>query len=162
MHEMSIAQSILDIALEEIAKQGCDRLDLIRVECGALGRRGAGFAAILLRGPGAGRAACGRPARTGDHPPVVALLHLRADLRRRGAGSPLAAVSGRAAPWQATRWCRARSCRSVIWKPPSARARIHKPTACGHAAARRALRKRAGVPGGNDANSCGAQRSGSQ
>ena len=36
MHEMSIAQSILDIALEEIAKQGCDRLDLIRVECGAL------------------------------------------------------------------------------------------------------------------------------
>ncbi|MDY4672075.1 MULTISPECIES: hydrogenase maturation nickel metallochaperone HypA [Desulfovibrio] len=33
---MSIAQSILDIALEEIAKQGCDRLDLIRVECGAL------------------------------------------------------------------------------------------------------------------------------
>ena len=34
--------------------------------------------------------------------------------------------------------------------------------ACGHAAARRALRKRAGVPGGNDANSCGAQRSGSQ
>ena len=36
MHEMSIAHSILDIALEEIAKQGCDRLDLIRVECGAL------------------------------------------------------------------------------------------------------------------------------
>ena len=36
MHEMSIAQSILDIALEEIAKQGCARLDLIRVECGAL------------------------------------------------------------------------------------------------------------------------------
>lgn len=33
---MSIAQSILDIALEEIARQGCDRLDLIRVECGAL------------------------------------------------------------------------------------------------------------------------------
>lgn len=36
MHEMAIAQSLLSMAEEEIARQGCTRLELVRVDYGAL------------------------------------------------------------------------------------------------------------------------------
>ena len=36
MHEMSIAQSLLKMAEEEIARQGCTRLEVVNVKYGAL------------------------------------------------------------------------------------------------------------------------------
>ena len=36
MHEMAIAQSLLAMAEEEIARQNCTRLEMVRVEYGAL------------------------------------------------------------------------------------------------------------------------------
>ncbi|MDR3361580.1 MAG: hydrogenase maturation nickel metallochaperone HypA [Desulfovibrio sp.] len=36
MHEMAVAQSLLDMVEEEIARQGCRRLDVAYVEYGAL------------------------------------------------------------------------------------------------------------------------------
>ena len=36
MHELALAQGMLDIALEELARHNCTRLKLLRVEVGAL------------------------------------------------------------------------------------------------------------------------------
>ncbi|MFC4679370.1 hydrogenase maturation nickel metallochaperone HypA [Desulfovibrio legallii] len=36
MHEMSIAQSLLQMAVEEISHRGCSRLQVVSVACGAL------------------------------------------------------------------------------------------------------------------------------
>lgn len=36
MHELSLAEGMLDIASQELAKHGCTRLKLLRVEVGAL------------------------------------------------------------------------------------------------------------------------------
>lgn len=36
MHEMSVAQNLLEMACAEAARQNCDRLLKIRVECGVL------------------------------------------------------------------------------------------------------------------------------
>ena len=36
MHEMSLAMNILELAEEEAAKNGCNRLSRICVDCGAL------------------------------------------------------------------------------------------------------------------------------
>ena len=36
MHEMAIAQGMLDIAREELARHGCTRLTLVRVDVGVL------------------------------------------------------------------------------------------------------------------------------
>lgn len=96
MHEMAIAQNILDIVREEMAARRCTRLSRIALECGALSgvepeSLRLGLEALLAGGPWA-------DARLELH-----IIPLR--LRCFGCGTVFGGESGQDALWQPCPGC---------------------------------------------------------